>query len=96
LFFLPLFMVEVTTLGLLMSSPEVRVNRWTLRALAAMFTTFAGWALFGFDYPASPIPIAANVLAKLLAFAATLTLFLPPHTRTSSQNPPDPPIAPPH
>jgi len=87
LFFLPLFMVEVTTLALLMSSPEVHVNRWTLRALAAMFITFAGWALFGFGYPASPIPIAANVVAKLLAFAATLTLFLPPPTSTGGQPP---------
>ena len=87
LFFLPLFLVEVTTLALLMSSPEVRVNRWTLRALAAMFITFATWALLGFDYPAAPIPIAANVAAKLLAFAATLTLFLRPHTSTGGQPP---------
>ena len=33
--------------------------------------------LAGFEYPATPLPYALNVVAKLLAFATVLTLFLP-------------------
>jgi hypothetical protein len=87
LFFAPLILVELTTLALLMCSPEVSVTNWTCYALAAMFTTFAVWAYLGFSYPASPSLIAANVVSKLLAFVATITLFFPvtarPHPRVS-------------
>ncbi len=82
LFFAPLLLIELTTLALLMSSPEVRVNRWTCYTLAAMFTTFAVWADLGFGYPASSSLIAANVVSKLLAFVATITLFFPVVTRS--------------
>jgi hypothetical protein len=40
---------------------------------AAMFTTFAVWALLGFGYPASPSLFTANVVAKLLTFATVIT-----------------------
>ena len=87
LFFAPLILIELTTLALLMCSPEVSVKNWTCYALAAMFTTFAVWACLGFGYPASPSLIAANVVSKLLAFVATITLFFPvtarPHPRVS-------------
>jgi hypothetical protein len=77
LFFLPLLLVEITTVGLLTLSPMVALAKRTLRALAAMFVVFAIWALFGFGYPSAPIPIALNVLSKVLAFVAALTLFVP-------------------
>ncbi len=78
LFFLPLFLVEITTLALLTLSPLVAMTRWTLFVLAAMLLVFAAWAVAGFGYPATAVPIACNVGAKVLAFVATLTLFVPP------------------
>jgi hypothetical protein len=77
LFFLPLFTIEITTLGLLILSPMVALSKRTPLALAAMFVVFAIWALFGFAYPSAPITIALNVLSKVLAFAAAATLFAP-------------------
>jgi hypothetical protein len=77
LFFLPLFLIEITTLGLLTLSPMVALSRRTFRVLALMFVVFAIWALSGFAYPSSPIPIAMNVLSKVLAFGAAATLFAP-------------------
>jgi hypothetical protein len=77
LFFLPLFTIEITTLGLLTLSPMVALSKRTPLALAAMFVVFAIWALFGFAYPSAPITIALNVLSKVLAFAAAATLFAP-------------------
>lgn len=77
LFFLPLFLVEVITLALLIACPGTRITRWTLWLLAGMFAVFAVWAVFGFGYPSTPTSITANVVSKLLAFAATLSLFFP-------------------
>jgi hypothetical protein len=77
LFFLPLFLIEITTFGLLTLSPMVALSRRTLRVLALMFVVFAMWALSGFAYPSSPIPIAMNLLSKILAFVAAVTLFAP-------------------
>ena len=76
IFFFPLYLVEVTTLSLLTFSPMVRLTRWTLLALASMFVVFAVWAVFGFSYPSEPLPIALNVVSKILAFVATITLFV--------------------
>lgn len=77
-YFAPLLFVAVSTIALLALSPLVRFSRSTLWALAAMFVVFAMWAAaFGFAYPGSPGPLAMNVISKILAFAATLTLFLP-------------------
>ena len=77
-YFAPLLFVAVSTIALLVLSPMVRFSRTTLWALAAMFAVFALWAaLFGFAYPGSAGPLAMNVVSKILAFAATLTLFLP-------------------
>jgi hypothetical protein len=78
MYFAPLLFVAVTTIALLALSPMVRLSRTTLWALAAMFGVFALWAaFFGFAYPGSPGPLAMNVFSKILAFVATLTLFLP-------------------
>lgn len=77
LYFLPLFLVEITTFALLTISPLTRLTRYTLLVLAAMFFVLAGWAYFGFPYPSSALPIALSSAAKGLAFVAAITLFLP-------------------
>lgn len=76
-FFAPLLLVELTTLARLTLSPVVRPSRATFWCFAAMLAVFAIWALVGFGYPASPAPLALNVVSKILAFATALTLFLP-------------------
>jgi len=53
LFFLPLFLVEFST----------------------MFVVFAIWAAFGFAFPAEPLPLALNVVSKILCFVAAIMLF---------------------
>jgi hypothetical protein len=80
LFFLPLFLVELSSFALLTFSPVVKLSRYTLFLLAGMFLVFAVWAVFGFAYPAAPLPIALNMISKLLAFATAVSLFLPPET----------------
>lgn len=77
LYFLPLFLVEVSSLAMLTLSPAMKLSRSTLFLLAAMFLVFAVWALFGFAYPAAPIPVALNVISKILAFVTAVSLFLP-------------------
>ncbi len=78
LFFLPLFLVEVSTFAVLALTPMVRMTRPMLVALAAMLLVFAAWAaLFGFAYPSSTGPYALNITSKVLAFAAVIAMFLP-------------------
>ncbi|HEY3992936.1 MAG TPA: hypothetical protein VGM01_08675 [Ktedonobacteraceae bacterium] len=77
LYFLPLFLIEIISFAMLTFSPLMKLSRYTLFLLAGMFLTFAVWALFGFAYPATPIPVALNAIAKVLAFAAAVSLFLP-------------------
>jgi hypothetical protein len=76
-FFVPLFLIEITTLLLLRLSPMVRLTRATFFSFALMLGVFAVWALSGFGYPSAPLPIALNMTSKLLAFVTALTLFLP-------------------
>ena len=80
-FFTPLFLVELTTLWLLTLSPMVRVRKSTLFCFALMIGVFGIWALSGFGYPQSALPITMNVVSKILAFATALTLFLPDRLR---------------
>jgi ABC-2 type transport system ATP-binding protein len=80
-FFTPLIMVELTTLWLLALSPMVRVRRSTFFCFALMIGVFGIWALFGFGYPQSALPITMNVVSKILAFITALTLFLPDRLR---------------
>jgi hypothetical protein len=87
LFFVPLFLVELTTLWLLTLSPMVRLSRSTFFSFAAMLAVFAVWSLVGFDYPSAAAPIALNVVAKLLAFATALSLFLPQRRRAVTPEP---------
>jgi hypothetical protein len=78
LFFVPLFLIEISSFAMLTFSPVMKLSRYTLFLLAGMFLIFAVWALFGFAYPAAPLPIALNVISKILAFATVVSLFLPP------------------
>jgi hypothetical protein len=55
----------------------MKLSRATLFQLAGMFLIFAVWALVGFAYPAAPIPVALNVISKILAFATAVSLFVP-------------------
>jgi ABC-2 type transport system ATP-binding protein len=80
-FFTPLIMIELTTLWLLTLSPMVRVRRSTLLCFALMIGVFGIWALSGFGYPQSALPITMNVVSKILAFVTALTLFLPDRLR---------------
>jgi hypothetical protein len=77
LFFFPLFLVEALSFAMLTLSPVMKLSRYTLFLLAGMFLLFAVWAVFGFAYPAAPIPIVLNTIAKMLAFATAVSLFLP-------------------
>ncbi len=89
-FFTPLFLVELTTLSLLTLSPMVRVRKSTFFCFALMIGVFAIWALFGFGYPMSALPITMNVVSKILAFATALTLFLPDRLRDWRKDGPAP------
>jgi hypothetical protein len=87
LFFLPLFLTEITTLSLLTTSPMVKLSRGALFSLASMLAVFAVWGLFGFAYPSAPMPTVLNVVSKILAFVTVLCLFLPQRTKASTQDP---------
>ena len=79
LVYVPLLLVEITTLLLLRLSPMVRLTRATFLCFALMLGVWAAWALAGFGYPSARLPIALNIASKILAFAAAFTLFLPQH-----------------
>jgi hypothetical protein len=76
LFFLPLFLVQFSTLSLLTLLPSMRVTAYACYAVAGMFVVFAVWAAFGFAFPAEPLPLALNVIAKILCFLAAIILFV--------------------
>jgi len=77
LFFLPLFVVELTTISLSFFSPLFKVTRSTLYSLAGMFFVFGIWAFLGFSFAYTAEFLVLNVVAKALAFVAAATLFLP-------------------
>jgi hypothetical protein len=76
LYFLPLFLVTLSSFALLAASPALRISRLPLFCLAGMFLVFAIWALLGFAYPAEPATIILNGVGKVLAFAAAVALFV--------------------
>lgn len=76
-FFVPLFLLEISTMSLLRLTPMVRLTSTTFYGFAAMLGVFSVWATIGFSYPSTAAPIALNIVAKLLAFATILTLFIP-------------------
>ena len=89
LFFVPLFLIEITTLLLLRLSPMVRLTRATFFSFALMLGVFAVWALPGFGYPSAPLPTALNIASKILAFITALTLFLPQRPAPEQPSQPD-------
>ncbi len=89
LFFVPLFLIEITTLLLLRTSPMVRLTRAAFFSFALMLGVFAVWALSGFGYPSAPLPLALNIVSKLLAFVTALTMFLPQEAAPEDAAPPD-------
>jgi ABC-2 type transport system ATP-binding protein len=80
-FFTPLILIELTTLWLLTLSPMVAVRKSTFFCFALMAGVFGIWALSGFGYPQSALPITMNVVSKILAFITAVTLFLPGRLR---------------
>jgi hypothetical protein len=76
LFFLPLFLVELSTISLLTLLPSIRVTASASYAVAGMFVVFAVWAAFGFAFPADPLPLALNVTSKILCFVTVIMLFI--------------------
>jgi hypothetical protein len=76
LFFLPLFLVELSTVLLLTLLPSMRVTANAAYAVAGMFVVFAAWAVFGFAFPDEPLPLAMNVVSKVLCFVAAIMLFV--------------------
>lgn len=86
LYFLPLFLIEISVFSLLTLTPLVRLSRATLFSLAGMFLVFAVWAAIGFAYPSAPLPIALNAISKVLCFVAAITLFLPLKGTAAGEN----------
>jgi hypothetical protein len=76
LFFLPLFLVEISTFSLLTLSPLTKLSKYTLFSLAGMFFVFAVWAFFGFSYPSNPVSVTLNGISKILSFVTAIMLFL--------------------
>jgi hypothetical protein len=76
LFFLPLFLVEFATVSLLILLPSMRVTAYACYAVAGMFVVFAVWAAFGFAFPAEPLPLALNVISKILCFVSAIMVFV--------------------
>lgn len=77
-FFVPLFLLELSTIALLTLAPMVRLTSAAFYGFALMLVVFGIWAAaVGFSYPSTAAPITLNIVAKLLAFATTLTLFFP-------------------
>ena len=76
LFFLPLFLAQLSTVSLLTLLPSMRVTAYAAYAVAGMFAVFAVWAAFGFAFPAEPLPLALNVISKILCFVAAIMLFV--------------------
>jgi hypothetical protein len=76
LFFPPLFLIEFSTVSLLTLLPSMRVTANAAYAVAGMFAVFAVWAAFGFAFPAEPLPLALNVISKILCFVAAIMLFV--------------------
>lgn len=77
LFFLPLFIIELTTISLMFFSPLFKVTKFTLYSLAGMFLVFAIWGFLSLSFAYTTEFLVLNVVAKALAFVTVVTLFLP-------------------
>jgi hypothetical protein len=76
LYFLPLFLIELSTMLLVTFSPLAKLSKYTMFSLAGMFFVFAAWASIGFPYPSDPILTLLNDVGKVLSFVVAITLFL--------------------
>jgi hypothetical protein len=76
LLFGSLFLWEFTTVSLLTLLPSMRVTAYAAYAVAGMFAVFAIWAVFGFAFPSEPLPLALNIISKVLCFVAAIMLFV--------------------
>jgi hypothetical protein len=76
LYFLPLFLIELSTMLLVTFSPLAKLSKYTMFSLAGMFLVFAAWAAIGFPYPSDPLPTLLNDVGKVLSFVVAITLFL--------------------
>jgi hypothetical protein len=74
LFFLPLFLVELSTMSFLTFSPLTRLSKYTFYSLAGFFVVFAAWAAFA--YPSDLLNTAFNDISKVLSFVTAITFFL--------------------
>ena len=74
-FFTPLFVIALVTISLLLLSRRVSITRYSMYALGAMFIVFTVWALFGYSYPATPVPFLLNAISKVLGFISVAALF---------------------
>jgi hypothetical protein len=90
LFFAPLVLVELITLALLTLTPMAKLSRQSCYCLALMLLVFGVWALAGFGYPSAPVPLALNVVSKILAFVTALSLFFPEWLTRWWRHQPDP------
>ena len=75
IFFIPLFIAVFLTLSLLLVSKHVFITRYSIFSAGGMFIIFAGWALIGFSYPSSLIPLLLNAISKVLSFITVAALF---------------------
>ena len=76
LLFLSLFLWEFSSLSLLTMLPSMRVTAHAAYAVAGMLGVFVVWAVFGFAFPAEPVPLALNIISKILCFVAAIMLFV--------------------
>lgn len=86
LFFLPLFIIELSTISLLTLLPSMRITNHAFYALAAMFAVFAIWAAFGFGFPAERLPKTLNIISKILCFVTAIMLFAWPETQSDRRS----------
>lgn len=86
LYFLPLFLVELSTMLLVTFSPAARISRFTMFSLSGMLLVFSAWAAIGFPSPSNPLPILLNDVGKVLSFVAAITLFLGGRTDRSAED----------
>jgi hypothetical protein len=77
-FFLPLFLVVISTISLLSLSPLTSLSNYAFFSLGGMFIVFGVWAFFGFSYPSNPLSFSLNGISKVLSFTTAIMLFLKP------------------
>jgi hypothetical protein len=75
-YFAPLFIIEVTTICLLILCRRVSITRYSLYSLGAMLIVFGLWVFKGYSYPSSPVIYFLNAVSKVLSFTTVIALFI--------------------